>query len=293
VGPQHSFDLFVGARDGSLFRFPVNDFRSGFALTGVLLDGVANLAKPGDPDADPPIDPTPADSLDQILIGTGFGEISHVETGPDGSIYMVGGASGAVHRVFYNAIHDLSVVSAKVSKKISLSAKKPKVTKAIKLTLANVGERGERILGSGGDEAGVADLSSKLTELLGITIAPPLGTPAPPGCQVPVASVSVPWYAQAPRYEAAIGIAQGGSLKLEVDITWECTGPITPGTIPYDVVISLDGSAIGIDESDQTPENAANDVCPRPATPPVPPDPGEPGCGAKGGGPLRTDLILK
>jgi glucose/arabinose dehydrogenase len=273
VGPQHREDLFVGTEDGRLFRFDVNRLRLGFTLAPPLADVVANLnTGVVDNPQTPDVDESLPDDLTQILIATGFGAISDLETGIDGSLYVVDQEHGTVRHIFYDAIRDLAVQSVKAPTKISLSAKKPVVSKSIKVTLTNPGEVAERILGTN-----EASLQAELEDLLGLEIT------SPTGCAAPTTNVVVPKYARDP-YPPVIGIAPGGRLSLEVKVDWTCASPSPAGVADFETTVTLDMNAIGIIELD---ENKADNVCPRAATG------DDPGCGAKGGGDILTDVIQK
>jgi glucose/arabinose dehydrogenase len=276
VGPLHQEDLFVGAEDGRLFRFDMNAFRLGFQLAAPLADTVADLGLPEDDPTTPDVDETEPDSLTQILIAEGFGAISDLETGIDGSLYVVDRSNGTIHRIFYDAVRNLAVQSVKAPAKISLSAKKPVVHKAIRVTLVNLGEVAERI-----------ESRDELTNLLGLEIS------SPTGCAAPIATVVDPKYAL-PPYPYLIGIApNGGRLSLSVDVAWTCESPFDAGADNFETRLAVDLEAIGVVE---LPENLGDNVCPRPPDPLA--DPPDPGCGAKQpdktlGGPIVTDITIK
>jgi aldose sugar dehydrogenase len=95
LGPQFEGDLFVGAatpllEGGYLFRFNMTGNNRQVAVNDPLLeDRVAdNLAKH---------EITESESL---LIGTGFGVTTDVETGPNGNLFVVSLTDGAVYEVF-------------------------------------------------------------------------------------------------------------------------------------------------------------------------------------------------
>ena len=275
VGPQHIEDLFVGTEDGRLLRYNVNLFRVGFTLAPPLADGIASLgADEDDPKTEE--DETDPDSLTQILIAQGFGAISDLETGVDGSLYVVDQTNGTIHRVFYDARRNLAVLSVKAPKKISLSAKKPIVTKAIQVTLVNRGEVAERI-----------QSHAELEALLGFQIT------SPTGCAIPSVTVVDPKYAL-PPYPYIIGIApNGGRLSLDVNVQWACVSPGDVGANNFETTVSIDMETIGVAE---IPEEKADNVCPRPPDPD--PEADDPGCGAKLpdktlGGPIVTDITIK
>jgi hypothetical protein len=190
---------------------------------------------------------------------------------------VVDQTNGTHHHNFYDAVRDLSVVSVKAPKKISLSAKKPTVTKAIRVTIANPGEVAERI-----ETTTPEQLQQDLTDLLGLETHSP-------SCPDPTVAVLVPKYAQ-PPYDAVIGVAPfGGRLSLDVNVMWACPGLASGATAEFTTSVSVDMEKIGIDE---LPENQANNVCPRP------PAGDDPGCGAKTatgalGGPIVTRVTQK
>jgi hypothetical protein len=95
LGPQFQGDMFLGAATpnlagGYLFHFNVTGNGRKVAVDDPRLeDHVAdNLAKH---------DSTESESL---LIGRDFGIVTDIETGPDGSLYVLGLNNGAVYRVF-------------------------------------------------------------------------------------------------------------------------------------------------------------------------------------------------
>ena len=260
VGPQHRQDLFVGTGDGRLLRFHVEQLRSGLTLTGELADGIAQK---GDPNVDPP---RPADDLKDVLIATGFAAISALATGVDGSIY-VADASGSVWRVFFDAQRDLAVVSVKAPAKISTSAKKPVVSKSIRITVVNNGEVSERI-----------DSHQELMNFLGVTITPTGSS----SCTNTLSFDAIDPKYVSPPYSYPIGIKDsGGKLVIDVSVQWTCS-PSAAGMPDFETTVHLNPLAIGV--VDTHPEN---DVCFRP------PSGTDPGCGAKKGGPIVTDVIQK
>jgi Glucose / Sorbosone dehydrogenase len=264
VGPQHEGSLFVGTADGRVLRFRMDpSTRQVFSLPGTLADREANLPVPDDPDTE--LDESqPADDLSQVLIATGFGAISDLERGVDGSMYVLDRDNGTVHHIFWDAVRDLGILKAKVPTKIKLSDKKPVVTKSARVTLVNRGEAAVRITSP-----------AALDGLIGVQpIA--LG-----GCAAPTVDVVDPKYAL-PPYNFAIGIAPGGRLDLEVDIAWTCDSPNPKGEPDFETRFLLNGAAIGIID-----ENPDNDACPRA------PMGDDPGCGPKKGPGFFTDLIRK
>ena len=69
---------------GQLYALPLNGPRTGFTLSGVLADLVADTQ-------------TEADTL---RFGQGFGAVTDLEIGPDGDLYVVDIANGTVYRIF-------------------------------------------------------------------------------------------------------------------------------------------------------------------------------------------------
>ncbi len=272
VGPQHREDVFVGTQEGNLYRFPVHSARSGFTLTGSLADTIANVA---DPTAIPPR-PEP-DDLKEIWIGKRFGVISELEEGADGSIYSVDQDGGKIYRVFFNAARDLEVVSAKVPTKISISAKKPVVSKVVRVNIVNHGDVSERI-----------DSHQELNAFLGLEI---VGVP-PANCAPPAFDAVDPKYVS-PPYSYPIGIKNnGGKLAIDIEVQWTCqNGPGDPapvaGVPDFETRFHLDPTAIGVPEPVGGAE-AYDNECPRA------PLGDDPGCGPKGGGDaFVTDIIEK
>ncbi|EGP94109.1 PQQ-dependent sugar dehydrogenase [Nitrosarchaeum koreense] len=77
--------LFVGdCNTGNLYKFELNENRNGFEFTNSFLqDNVVNKDE----------------SLDEIIIGTGFGCVTDIERGPDGFLYVVSLSEGAIYRI--------------------------------------------------------------------------------------------------------------------------------------------------------------------------------------------------
>jgi glucose/arabinose dehydrogenase len=306
VGILHRGALFVGTEDGRLMRFrpnPGNQLLS-FALGGTLADFVANNAIPDNPATPDVVDPVPADDLTQLVIATGFGRVSDIATAVDGSLYVVSGANGTIHRVFSDAVRDLAVESIKAPKKIALSTKKPVVTKSIQVTLLNRSEVPERFAAERSDDESTPDvdeavesLRDVLENVLGLEV-----TPLTAGCAVPEGEdvrVVVPKYAQPPHSPVLGAGANGGKITIEVQVDWACDTPTPRGEPDFEVSVNLDMTALGIREID---ERQVNNTCPRPPNPDIDPDPDvvdpDPGCGARLpdktlGGDVVTDVTKK
>jgi glucose/arabinose dehydrogenase len=95
LGPEFAGNLFVGGATastvgGHLFRFQLNQQRTGFAFQGPRLDDdvADNVAKN---------DLTESESL---LVGRDFGIVTDIETAPNGNLYVVSNSKGAVYEVF-------------------------------------------------------------------------------------------------------------------------------------------------------------------------------------------------
>ncbi len=81
--------LFVGdCNTGNLYRFELNENRDGFEFTSSFLqDNIVNKNE----------------TMDEIIIGTGFGCITDIERGPDGFLYVVSLSEGAIFRILPTA----------------------------------------------------------------------------------------------------------------------------------------------------------------------------------------------
>lgn len=77
--------LFVGdCNTGNLYKFELNKNRDGFEFTNSFLqDNVVNKDE----------------SLDEIIVGTGFGCVTDIERGPDGFLYVVSLSEGVIYRI--------------------------------------------------------------------------------------------------------------------------------------------------------------------------------------------------
>jgi aldose sugar dehydrogenase len=84
LGEEYENDMFVGdVSNGTIYRFDLSENRSALALEGSLDDTVAN---------------TP-EEVEDIVFGTGFGGITDIKTGPDGYLYILSFANGALFRI--------------------------------------------------------------------------------------------------------------------------------------------------------------------------------------------------
>jgi glucose/arabinose dehydrogenase len=85
LGDQYTNNIFVGnVNNGNLYLFTVNDNRTGLTFDGS--SGLADLV--ADNNAE----------LSAVTFGTGFGEITDIETGPDGYLYILS-FNGSLYRI--------------------------------------------------------------------------------------------------------------------------------------------------------------------------------------------------
>lgn len=80
----HSSVLGGDCNNGNLYKFELNQNRDGFVFqSDQLKDNVVNIG----------------DSMDEIILGTGFGCITDIKQGPDGLIYIVSLSDGTIYRL--------------------------------------------------------------------------------------------------------------------------------------------------------------------------------------------------
>jgi aldose sugar dehydrogenase len=85
LGDRYTNNIFVGnVNNGTLYFFTVNDNRTGLNFDGS--SGLADLV--ADNNAE----------LSAVTLGTGFGEITDIETGPDGYLYILS-LDGSLYRI--------------------------------------------------------------------------------------------------------------------------------------------------------------------------------------------------
>jgi aldose sugar dehydrogenase len=85
LGDRYTNNIFVGSvNNGTLYFFTVNDNRTGLNFDGS--SGLADLV--ADNNAE----------LSAVTLGTGFGEITDIETGPDGYLYILS-LDGSLYRI--------------------------------------------------------------------------------------------------------------------------------------------------------------------------------------------------
>ena len=84
--------LFVGdCNTGNLYKFELNENRDGFEFSNSFLqDNVVNKNE----------------TMDEIIIGTGFGCVTDIERGPDGFLYVVSLSEGTIFRIMPTIISD-------------------------------------------------------------------------------------------------------------------------------------------------------------------------------------------
>jgi len=77
--------LFVGdCNTGNLYKFELNENRDGFEFSSTFLqDNMVNKNE----------------TMDEIIIGTGFGCITDIERGPDGFLYVVSLSESTIYRI--------------------------------------------------------------------------------------------------------------------------------------------------------------------------------------------------
>jgi glucose/arabinose dehydrogenase len=99
LGAKYDGDLIVGsavaraANRGHLYRFRLNGGRNRFMFDDERLkDKVAdNLV----------LDDFTTEG-EEILFGTNFGVVTHIETGPDGALYLVSPSAGSIRKISKN-----------------------------------------------------------------------------------------------------------------------------------------------------------------------------------------------
>lgn len=99
LGPQYDGDLIVGSavaratNRGHLYRFRLNGGRNQFKFDDDRLkDKVAD---------DLVLDDFTTEG-EEILFGTNFGIVTHIETGPDGALYLVSPSAGSIRKISKN-----------------------------------------------------------------------------------------------------------------------------------------------------------------------------------------------
>jgi aldose sugar dehydrogenase len=83
---KYDNSVFVGdCNTGNLYKFELNENRDGFEFSSPeLQDNIVNQN----------------DSMDEIIIGTGFGCVSDIERGPDGFLYLISHGERKIYKMF-------------------------------------------------------------------------------------------------------------------------------------------------------------------------------------------------
>ena len=80
---EYENNIFAGdINNGQLYYFTVNSERNGLILAGGLEDKVADGGE-----------------VDAVTFGTGFGGITDIETGPDGTLFVLSYGDGSIYRI--------------------------------------------------------------------------------------------------------------------------------------------------------------------------------------------------
>jgi aldose sugar dehydrogenase len=89
LGQKYTNNIFVGdINNGNLYYFELNKTRTGFrfdpnTIQRILTDNVADNK----------------DEVSEITLGTGFGGITDIKTGPDGFLYILSYGNGSLYRI--------------------------------------------------------------------------------------------------------------------------------------------------------------------------------------------------
>ena len=86
LGEEYEYDVFVGTSSGEIYHFDLDADRNDLELQGSLADKVAE-------DIDD-------EDIESLILGKGFGVISDMEVGKDGSLYVLSHTKGFVYRIF-------------------------------------------------------------------------------------------------------------------------------------------------------------------------------------------------
>ena len=80
LGPDYTNNILVGDNNnGNLYFFKLNDQRDGLEIQDAIIDS--------------------EQELNNYVLGTGFGSITDIQTGPDGDIYIVSLESGSIYKI--------------------------------------------------------------------------------------------------------------------------------------------------------------------------------------------------
>ncbi|MCI0558678.1 MAG: PQQ-dependent sugar dehydrogenase, partial [Nitrososphaera sp.] len=87
LGERYAYNLFVGdINNGYLYFFTVNEGRDGIDFEGAEDAGLLDLVADN------------GEEVEAVSLGTGFGGITDIETGPDGYLYVLS-FSGDLYRI--------------------------------------------------------------------------------------------------------------------------------------------------------------------------------------------------
>ena len=79
IGQEYKNDMFVSdIKYGNIYHFKLNNERTSFILNGSIPDKVIDSDQ----------------EINRLIFGTGFGEITDMEVGPDGYLYVLSFGKG-------------------------------------------------------------------------------------------------------------------------------------------------------------------------------------------------------
>ena len=80
LGPEYENNILIGDHNnGNLYFFMLNEERNGLNVEDDVIDS--------------------QNEIDNYILGTGFGTITDIETGPDGNVYIVSLENGNVYKI--------------------------------------------------------------------------------------------------------------------------------------------------------------------------------------------------
>ncbi len=80
LGPDYTNNILVGDyNNGNLYFFKLNDQRDGLKIQDTIIDS--------------------EEELNNYVLGSGFGSITDIQTGPDGDIYVISLESGSIYKI--------------------------------------------------------------------------------------------------------------------------------------------------------------------------------------------------
>ena len=166
--------------------------------------------------------------------------------------------------------HDLAITKLKAPKRITLSNKKPAVTKELKVAIVNRGSNTETI-----DQTEFENLIRiEWTSLMGAL------------CPDPATVLELP------KKGFPVVLATKKKLSVRYEVTWSCANDGEKSTktedhSDFEATVTIDPSVLGGGGD----SNPSDNVCPRPASG------DDKGCGPKKGGvggrPIRTDVVVE